>query len=118
MKHKKFLRVFTCVLTVMLLAVLFAAPAMAAATAPTAGGNVASVVEKTWVGIESQAKDIVNKVIFPALDLILGVAFIISVVTQGINYKKHGQIEWTHPVLLFVCLIISLTAPLYIWDII
>ncbi len=112
MKHKKFVRFFTCVLTVMLLAVLFAAPAMAA------GGNVAGVVEKTWTNIESQAKDIVNKVIFPALDLILGVAFIISVVTQGINYKKHGQIEWTLPVLLFVCLIVSLTAPLYIWDII
>ena len=118
MKHKKFVRFFTCVLTVMLLSVLFAAPAMASATTPAAGGNVAGVVEKTWAGIESQAKDIVNNVIFPALDLILAVAFIISVVTQGINYKKHGQIEWTLPVITFVCLIISLTAPLYIWDII
>ena len=34
------------------------------------------------------------------------------------DYKKHGQFEWTGPVILFACLILSLIAPNYIWTII
>ena len=34
------------------------------------------------------------------------------------DYKKHGQFEWTGPVILFACLILTLTAPTYIWTII
>lgn len=33
-------------------------------------------------------------------------------------HRKHGQFEWTGPVILFACLVFTLTAPLYIWGII
>ena len=33
------------------------------------------------------------------------------------EYRKHGQIEWTGLILLFAGLVLSLTAPLYIWTI-
>ena len=34
------------------------------------------------------------------------------------DYRKHGQFEWTGPVILFACLVFTLTAPNYIWGII
>lgn len=33
-------------------------------------------------------------------------------------YRKTGQSEWTAPAILFACLVFTLTAPLYIWDIV
>lgn len=33
------------------------------------------------------------------------------------DYRKHGQFEFTAPAILFACLVFSLTAPLYIWTI-
>jgi len=33
-------------------------------------------------------------------------------------HRKHGQIEWTGAAILFGCLIFTLTAPLYIWNIV
>ena len=32
--------------------------------------------------------------------------------------RKSGQFEWTAPAILFACLVFTLTAPLYIWQII
>ena len=34
------------------------------------------------------------------------------------DYRKTGQFEWTAPAILFACLVFTLTAPLYIWDIV
>ena len=34
------------------------------------------------------------------------------------DYRKSGQFEWTAPAILFACLVFTLTAPLYIWQII
>lgn len=33
-------------------------------------------------------------------------------------YRKTSQFEWTAPAILFACLVFTLTAPLYIWDIV
>mgnify|MGYP002508231821 CR=1 FL=1 len=53
--------------------------------------------------------------VFPAIDLILAVLFFVKVGTAYMDYRKHGQIEWAPPVILFACLVFMLTAPLYIW---
>lgn len=66
----------------------------------------------------SQIKTVVNKVVFPAIDLILAVLFFVKVGTAYMDYRKHGQIEWAPPVILFACLVFMLTAPLYIWGIV
>lgn len=55
---------------------------------------------------------------FPALDMILVIAFFGKVGLAYFDYKKHGQFEWAGPVILFACLVLTLTAPLYIWTII
>ena len=81
-------------------------------------GDVASVIESTWTAAAGQIKTVVNKVVFPAIDLILAVLFFVKVGTAYMDYRKHGQIEWAPPVILFACLVFMLTAPLYIWGII
>ncbi len=97
-----------------LLLVMMAVPASASAGA----GNVSGVIEQTWKSANTQIKDVVNKVVFPALSLVLVVAFFVKVATAYFDYRKHGQFEWAPPAILFVCLVFSLLAPQFIWQVI
>ena len=65
----------------------------------------------------AQIKTVVNKVVFPAIDLILAVFFFAKLGTAYFDYRKHGQFEWAAPAILFACLVFTLTAPTYIWKI-
>lgn len=109
MKTKRILYV----LCVMLLAIaLFGTTAYAAGS-----GNVAGAIEGTWKDASGQIKTVVNKVVFPAIDLILAVFFFAKLATTYFDYRKHGQFEWAAPAILFACLVFALTCPLYIWQI-
>ena len=83
-----------------------------------AEGEVAQAIENTWNSAKTQVKTVVNNVVFPVIDLILAVLFFVKVGTAYMDYRKHGQFEFTAPAILFACLIFSLTAPLYLWSII
>lgn len=109
-KNKKLL----CTLTLALLLVcLFSTTALAAGT-----GDVAGAIEGTWNDASAQIKAVVNNVVFPVIDLILAVAFFAKVAMAYMDYRKHGQFEWTAPAILFACLVFALTAPTYIWTIV
>ena len=99
-------------LMVLILVSMFSVSAFAAGT-----GDVAGAVEDTWVEARGQIKDVVNNVLFPVIDLILAVLFFVKVATAYLDYRKHGQFEWTAPAILLGTLIFSLTCPLYIWNI-
>ena len=86
-------------------------------TAFAAEGDVAGAVEDTWIAARGQIKSVVNKVIFPIIDLVLAVLFFVKVSTAYLDYRKHGQFEWTAPAILLATLVFSLTCPLYIWEI-
>lgn len=81
-------------------------------------GDVAGAVENTWNAAKSQVQTVVNNVVFPVIDLILAVLFFVKVGTSYFEYRKHGQLEFAGPCILFACLIFTLTAPMYIWTII
>lgn len=83
-----------------------------------AAGDVAGAVQQAWTGASTQIKTVVNTVVFPALDMILAIAFFGKLGMAYFDYRKHGQFEWTGPAILFACLIFTLTAPTYIWNII
>ena len=87
-------------------------------TAAFAAGDVASAVESTWKEAASQIKTVVDNVVFPALDMILAIAFFVKLGSAYFDYRQRGQFEWTGPAILFACLIFTLTAPKYIWTII
>lgn len=108
-KNKKILVVFCLAL------VLVTMFCVAAYAAPT--GDVAGAIENTWNDASSQIKTVVNKVVFPAIDLILAVFFFAKLGTAYFDYRKHGQFEWAAPAILFACLVFTLTAPVYIWTI-
>ena len=74
----------------------------------------AGAVEDTWIAARGQIKTVVNNVIFPVIDLVLAVLFFIKVATAYLDYRKHGQFEWTAPAILLGTLVFSLTCPLYI----
>ena len=112
-KIKKYLRPLLLILV--MIAVL-SVPAFAASGGGK--GNVGAVVESTWKDAAGQIKTVVNNVVFPALDMILAIAFFGKAGLAYFDYKKHGQFEWTGPVILFACLILTLIAPNYIWTII
>lgn len=92
--------------------VLCCVPALAAE------GDVAGAVQEAWKGASTQIKTVVNTVVFPALVTILAIAFFGKLAFAYFDYKKHGQFEWTGPAILFGCLILTITAPLYIWKIV
>ena len=103
---------------VLLLALLAAALCVIPAFASSSAGNVADAVEQTWSDAAGQIKDVVNTVVFPALTMIVGVAFFVKVAMTYFEYRRHGQFEWTGAAILFVCLIFVLLAPNYIWNIV
>lgn len=109
---KKYLRPL---LLAMVVTAILCTPALAA---PGGRGDVGAVVESTWQDAAGQIKNVVNNVVFPALDMILAIAFFGKTGLAYFDYKKHGQFEWTGPVILFACLILTLIAPNYIWTII
>ena len=79
---------------------------------------MAGAVEGTWQTASGQIKSVVNNVVFPAIDLILAVFFFAKVGMSYFEFQKTGHFEWTGPAILFACLVFTLTAPLYIWQII
>ena len=111
---KKF-RITRMLFVALILSMVCCVPAFA--TGGTTG-DVAGAVEQAWEGASEQIKTVVNNVVFPAIDLILAVFFFAKLGTAYFDFRKSGQFEWTAPAILFACLVFTLTAPLYIWQII
>ena len=86
-------------------------------TSALAAGEVSQAIEATWKDAAGQVKTIVNAVVFPAIALILAILFFVKLSTSYLDYRKHGQFDFTAPAILFVGLILALTAPLYLWQI-
>ena len=114
---KSRIRIYPMILALLLCA-LCCAPAFASSGGGSGGSGVADVVENTWKDASGQIKTVVNNVVFPALDMILAIAFFGKLGMAYFDYRKHGQFEWAGPAILFACLVFVLLAPTYIWTII
>lgn len=102
-------------LLMLCMALLLAGMSVTSVSAAT--GDVAGAIEGTWDTASAQIKTVVDNVVFPAIDLILAVFFFAKLGTAYFDYRKHGQFEWAAPAILFACLVFTLTAPLYVWQI-
>ena len=105
MKERRILLVWLAVLLLLL-----CLPAGAAT-------SVDAVIEQTWASIRGQIQNVVNNVVFPAVDMILAVVFFVKLSSAYFDYRKHGQFDFVPPAILFACLVFTLTAPLYIWKV-
>jgi len=83
-----------------------------------AAGDVANAVQSTWDAAKGQIKTIVNNVVFPVIDVVLAILLFVKISTSYMDYRKHGQFEWSGPAILFGCLLFSLTAPMYMWSVV
>ena len=102
-----------------ILASLGVAVMFAAMMTISASADVAGAVTSTWGSAKGQIQSVVNNVVFPAIDVILAVLLFVKIATAYIDYRKvGGRIEWGPIALIFVGLLFSLTAPLYVWSII
>ncbi len=81
-------------------------------------GDVAGAIQDTWEAARTQIKQVVNNVVFPVIDMVLAVLFFVKLGTAYMDYRKHGQFEFTGPAILFATLVFTLSAPLYVWQII
>ena len=106
----KFIKILISIAVVVAMLTVSILPAFAA-------GDVSSAIQSTWNSAQTQIKNVVNNVVFPAVDMILAILFFVKLAMAYIDYRKHGQFEFTAPAILFGCLVFSLTAPLYIWTI-
>lgn len=112
MKNRKTTRIFAMMALLVVMAAMLSLPAFA-----SSAGNVSGAIESTWNAAQGQVKDIVNNVVFPVIDMILAVLFFVKIATSYMEYRKHGQFDFSAPAILFACLLFSLTAPSYIWNI-
>ena len=112
--NKRLMRILVIAMLVLMLMVSMAIPAFATGAGT---GNVSGAIVGTWNAAQGQVKDIVNNVVFPVIDMILAILFFVKIATAYMDYRKHGQFEFTAPAILFACLLFSLTAPSYIWTI-
>ena len=78
MKQKKNMTVILALC--LLLLSLFTVSAFAAEA-----GDVAGAVEDTWLAAREQIKSVVNRVIFPVIDLILAVLFFVKLATAYLD---------------------------------
>ena len=83
-----------------------------------AEGDVAGAVTGTWNTAKGQIKSVVDNVIFPVIDVILAILLFVKIGLAYMEYRKHGQLEWTPIAIIFACLIFTITAPLYIWSVV
>lgn len=107
---KKSMKLVLCTATILFVLATCIVPVFAA-------GDVATAIESTWTAAQTQIKTVVNKVVFPVIDMVLAILFFVKLGTAYFDYRKHGQFEFTAPAILFACLLFTLTAPLYIWTI-
>ena len=110
MRKHKFIRILVLLCLTAVLVSMLAVPAFAA-------GDVSGAIENTWGAVQQEVKDVVNNVVFPVIDMILAILFFVKIATSYMEYRKHGQFDFTAPAILFACLLFSLTAPTYIWTI-
>lgn len=80
---RKSVKILLCVVIIALVGVLFTATAFAA-------GNVAGAIENTWNSAQGQVKDVVNKVVFPVVDMILAILFFVKV---GTSYFECAPVK-------------------------
>ena len=112
MKHKFSKSIFIFLILALLISTM-AIPAFATSTS----GDVSGAIQSTWNSAKGQIQSVVNNVVFPVIDTILVILFFVKLGTAYFDYRKFGRFEFAAPCIIFACLIFTLTAPLYIWNI-
>lgn len=81
--------------------------------------GIASVLQQILNdGIKDEVKGVVNNFVFPIIDAVLLVILIVQIVRTYKDWKEHGEIQYEKPLIVGICLAVSIAAPLFMWSII
>ena len=80
---KKYKKIVLALSLVLMISLLFCTTAFAA------NGDVAGAIEGTWNDASGQIKTVVNKVVFPAIDLILAVFLAMSREVRNLGTPRN-----------------------------
>lgn len=81
--------------------------------------GIASVLQQILNdGIKDEVKGVVNNFVFPIIDAVLLVVLIVQIVRTYKDWKEHGEIQYEKPLIVGICLAVSIAAPLFMWSII
>lgn len=67
--------------------------------------------------MKPQIEKVFNYAILPLIDAFVLFKFIMSIVAAVRDYRRSGEFEWNHPAILFCTLIFTLSATLWMWNI-
>lgn len=67
--------------------------------------------------MKPQIEKVFNYAILPLIDAFVLFKFIMSIVSAVRDYRRSGEFEWNHPAILFCTLIFTLSATLWMWNI-
>ena len=101
----------------LILILIFSTMSIPAFATSSGSGDVSGAIQSTWNSAKGQIQSVVNNVVFPVIDMILAILFFVKLGTAYFDYRKYGRFEFAGPCILFGSLIFTLTAPLYIWNI-
>ena len=57
-----------------------------------AAGDVSTAIQSTWTAAQTQIKNVVNNVVFPAVDMILAILFFVKLATACMDYRKTRSV--------------------------
>ena len=81
--------------------------------------GIASVLQQILNdGIKDEVKGVVNNFVFPIIDAVLLVILIVQIVRTYKDWKEYGEIQYEKPLIVGICLAVSIAAPLFMWSII
>lgn len=58
-----------------------------------AAGDVSTAIQSTWTSAQTQIKNVVNNVVFPAVDMILAILFFVKLATAYMDYQNMGSLS-------------------------
>jgi len=113
--QSKFKKVLIISLLLALILPVFSMPVFAATNNVDIAGPVVDVF-KTY--IQPQVEKLVDYVVLPLIDGYILIRLIISIVSSVHNYRRAGELDWTHSGILLLTLIFTMTVSIWMWGVI
>lgn len=68
--------------------------------------------------VKPQIQSIMNDVVMPVICVVLLIAFVVRGIFIWKDFRQGNEIHWGSLLVLFICLVISVSASLWMWGII
>lgn len=113
--QSKLKKVLLVSLLLALIVPVFSLPVFAATDTVDIAGPIVDVFTNY---IQPQVEKLVDYVVLPLIDVYILIRLIISIVSSVHNYRRAGELDWTHSGILLLTLIFTMTVSIWMWGVI